>query len=131
MNRAVQFLKDCGTFYLATVDGDRARVRPFGAVTEFEGKTYICTNGEKAVYRQMLENPNVELSATNEQGDWIRVTAKAVNDGREEAKEAMLLEYPNIRDMYGGNMGLFRVLFLEEATAGIYSFSGEPEFFEV
>jgi len=130
MNKAVQFLKECKTFYLATVDGERARVRPFGAVAEFEGKVYICTNSEKDVYRQMIRNPNIELSATKESGEWIRIAAKAVVDSRNEAKEAMFGEYPNLRDMYAGRENIYQVLYLAEAKAGVYSFTGEPEFFE-
>lgn len=131
MNRAVRFLKDCGTFYLATVDGDFARVRPFGAIAEFEGKTYICTNSEKDVYRQMIKNPNVEISATAEDGSWIRITGQAVVDNRDEAKQAMFAEYPNLREMYAGREKLYQVLYIKNAKAAIYTFTGEPERFEL
>lgn len=127
MNAAVKFLKDCGTFYLATLDGNYARVRPFGAVMEFEGKTYICTNSEKDVYRQMIRNPNIELSATAEDGRWIRITGQAVVDNRDEAKLAMFTEYPNLKEMYAGREKLYQVLYLKNVKAVIYSFTGEPE----
>jgi len=126
MNRAVQFLKDCGTFYLATIDGEKARVRPFGAVMEFEGKTYICTNSEKEVFKQMIRNPYVELSATNAGGEWIRISATAVVDSRKEAKDAMFLEYPNLKEMYAGREALYQVLYLDQASATLYSFTEEP-----
>ena len=56
MNEVVKYLQECGTFYLATVEGDQPHVRPFGAVCEFEGKLYIVTNNKKAVYNQMKAN---------------------------------------------------------------------------
>ena len=31
MNEVYEYLKKCGIFYLATVEGDQPRVRPFGA----------------------------------------------------------------------------------------------------
>ena len=56
MNEVIKYLQECGTFYLATVEGDQPHVRPFGAVCEFEGKLYIVTNNKKDVYNQMKAN---------------------------------------------------------------------------
>lgn len=55
MNIAAQFLFDAKTFYLATNEGGQPRVRPFGAVAEFDGKTYIATNNKKKVFEQILK----------------------------------------------------------------------------
>lgn len=41
MERVAKFLKDAETYYLATVEGDQPRVRPFGTAHIFEGKLYI------------------------------------------------------------------------------------------
>ena len=89
MDEIVTYLKQCGAFYLATVEGDQPRVRPFGAVCTFEGKLYICTNNQKRVYAQMLSNPKVEISAMA-QGGWLRQEAEANPDHRREARGAML-----------------------------------------
>ena len=75
MDEILAYLKNCGTFYLATTEGDQPRVRPFGAVCAFEGKLYICTNNRKKVYHQMLENPKVEISAADK-GSWLRLSAE-------------------------------------------------------
>ena len=61
MNKIVEALKNVGIFYLATADGDQPRVRPFGSVTEFEGKVYICTNNTKACYAQINSNSKIEI----------------------------------------------------------------------
>jgi hypothetical protein len=83
MNRVVEFLKKCGTFYLATVEGDQPRVRPFGAVLEMKGKVYICTNNKKDCFRQIKKNPKVEICGMLPSGDsWIRVSGTLVVDDK-------------------------------------------------
>ena len=99
MNEVYQFLKECETYYLATIDGNKPRVRPFGTIDLFEGKLYIQTGKRKSVSRQMKENPNIEISGMNG-GKWIRVEAEAVLDERIEAQKHMLDEYPSLQGMY-------------------------------
>lgn len=126
MNKITEFLKECNTFYLATIDDNRPRVRPFGAVAEYEGKLYICTNNTKRVYAQMIANPYIELSAT--QGNrWIRVEGKLLPDHRAEAKEAMLNENPSLRNLYQMDDGVFEVLYFAEGKGTIFSFTEGPE----
>jgi uncharacterized pyridoxamine 5'-phosphate oxidase family protein len=121
-----EFLKKCNTYYLATVDGDQARVRPFGTVNIFENKLYIQTGKKKAVGQQMLKNPKIEICAMD--GDkWIRIQAVAVEDTRVEAKQSMLDAYPNLKNMYSATDGNTLVLYLKNATATIYSFSSQPK----
>ena len=99
MKKVYDFLKQTGTYYIATVDGDQPRVRPFGTVNIFEDKLYIQTGKGKSVNEQILANPKVELCAMK--GDeWIRVSGTLVFDERIEAGEAMLDAYPNLRNMY-------------------------------
>ena len=127
MNRIVEELKKAGTFHIATVDADgQPRVRPFGAVAEFEGKAYICTNNTKACYAQMLANPKTEISAMEPDGSWIRVTGKLVRDDRDEAREAMLEQNEGLRGMYRIGDGIFEVLYLDDATCVKYSFTSGP-----
>ena len=125
MNTVYEFLKSAGTYYIATVDGDQPRVRPFGTIDIFEGALYIQTGLKKDVARQMLENPKVELSAMHE-GKWIRLAAEAVHYDSVAAQEHMLDNYPELRAMYtpgDGNTAVFR---LDNAIAQICSFTEPP-----
>lgn len=124
MKETMEFLKKAGTFYLATCQGDQPRVRPFGALCEFEGKLYLITNNQKEVYKQIMANPKVELSAMAE-GKWIRLSGELVRDPRREAKKAMLDANPGLRGMYNEDDGIVEVLYLQNATATFCSFT-EP-----
>ena len=122
MDEVVQFLKECGTYYLATADGDQPRVRPFGTAHVFEGKLYIQTGKSKDVSHQMLKNPKVELCAF-QKGQWIRIQALAIEDDRVEARKSMLDAYPNLRDRYDENDGNTQVFYLKDAVATFSSFT--------
>jgi uncharacterized pyridoxamine 5'-phosphate oxidase family protein len=125
MKEVYDFLKQCGTYYLATVEGDQPRVRPFGTVDLFEGRLYIQTGKVKKVSKQMAANPKVEICAAT--GDkWLRVEALAVEDDRVEAREHMLDQYPSLKGMYKADDGNTQVLYLKDATATFYSFGGAP-----
>lgn len=126
MQTVKKFLQDCGTFYLATIEGDQPRVRPFGAVSTYEGKLYICTNSTKPVSHQMKQNPKVEISGCLN-GDWLRLTAEAVLDERREAKVQLLEENPALKDMYSPDDGIFEVYYLKDAKAAILSFTGRND----
>ena len=125
MKEAVEFLKKCGVFYLATVEGDQPRVRPFGALNVFEDKLYIITNNTKDVFQQMKVNPKVEISGMAE-GKWIRLTAEAVRDERFEARQAMLDANPSLRSMYNEEDEIMEVLYLTNAPGAICSFTEPP-----
>ncbi len=126
MKEVLQFLKDNPTFFLATVDQDRPRVRPFGAVAEWKGKLYLITSNQKKVWEQIKQNPNIELCGMNPKGEWLRVEAAAVCDSSREAKEHMLQENPNLTSLYSADDGIMEVFFLQNATATFYSFTSEP-----
>lgn len=125
MNKIARFLVDSKVFYVATADKDQPRVRPFAAVAEWDGKTYICTNNQKAVFAQMVENPKIEISAmVGEQ--WIRLWGKVAVDPRPEARAAMIEANPRLANMYKADDGIFEVLYFTEAKALICSFNSEP-----
>ena len=126
MNEVYEFLKKCGVFYLATVDGDKPRVRPFGALNIFEDKLYLQTGKVKNVSKQMHANSNIEICGFCE-GKWIRVEAKVVSDERIEAKESMLDNNPELKNMYSATDDNTEVLYLTDVTATIYSFIEEPK----
>lgn len=126
MKEILQYLKECGIFYLATMDGDQPRVRPFGAAAIFEDKLYIQTSNRKPVFDQMRKNPKIEISAMHKEGTWIRLSATAVEDDRREARQHMLDENPGLKDLYSADDGKCEVLYLKDATAVISSFTSEP-----
>ena len=126
MQTVNEFLKKANTYYIATVDGDRPRVRPFGTVNLFEGRLYIQTGKVKDVSRQIAANPNVEICAFDGE-TWLRVAATLVEDNRIEAQESMLEAYPQIRGMYAAGDGNNVVYYLKDATATFYTFGGEPK----
>ena len=125
MKRVCEFLKNAEVYYLATVEGDQPRVRPFGTVNEFEGKLYIQTGKIKPTSKQLAINPKAELCAFKD-GKWIRVACELIEDDRLEAKKSMLDAYPNLRNMYDENDGNTQVFYMKNATATISSFGGEP-----
>ncbi|MBR6018819.1 MAG: pyridoxamine 5'-phosphate oxidase family protein [Lachnospiraceae bacterium] len=126
MNAITEELKKTGTFYVATVEGDQPRVRPFGAVTEFEGKTYICTNNTKACYAQMLANPKTEICGMQPDGSWVRISGNLVRDDRDEARAAMLADNPGLGMMYHVGDGIFEVLYIADAKGTKSSFTAPP-----
>ena len=129
MERVCNFLKEAGVYYLATVEGDQPRVRPFGTAHIFEGKLYIQTGKVKPVSKQMAENPKVEISAFKD-GTWIRIAGELVEDDRVEAKKSMLDAYPNLRGMYDENDDNTQVLYFKNAVATFSSFTDAPEVVE-
>jgi len=124
MDQVIDFLKESGTYFLATVDGDKPRVRPFGTVNIFDGHLYIQTGKSKDVFKQIEKNNNVEICAFKD-GKWIRVAGKLVVDDRVEAKKSMLDNYPELRGMYDENDENTSVLYFESGKAVIASFT-EP-----
>lgn len=125
MNEVYEFLKKCGTYYLATVEGDQPRVRPFGTIDIFEGKLYIQTGKIKPCAQQMKANPKVEISGMTD-GKWIRLTAEAELDENIAAQEHMLESYPSLRAMYTPGDGNTEVYALKNVTAQICSFTEAP-----
>lgn len=125
MNEIYQFLKKADTYYLATVEGDQPRVRPFGTVELFEDKIYIQTGKVKPVSKQLHANPKAEICAFHE-GKWIRVACELEADDRVEAKKHMLDAYPMLRKMYDENDGNTEVFFLKHGVATFCAFGQEP-----
>ena len=126
MQEVYNFLQKCGSYYLATVDGDQPRVRPFGTINLFADKLYIQTGKIKDVSKQMMENPKVEICAMND-GEWIRIQAIVVEDDRVEAKQNMLDNYPQLQGMYSATDDNTQVLYLKDVVATISSFTAAPK----
>ena len=125
MKEVCEFLKKCGTYYLATVDGDAPKVRPFGTAHIFDGKLYIQTGKKKDVFKQLAANPKAEISAFAD-GVWIRLSGELVEDDRREARASMLDAYPMLRNMYDEDDGNTAVLYFKDAEATFFSFTEAP-----
>ena len=125
MNDVVKFLKEAQTYYLATVEGDKPRVRPFGTTHVFEGKLYIQTGKVKDVSKQLHANPKAEICAFKG-GEWLRVAGELVEDDRVEARQSMLDAYPDLQKMYSADDGNTEVFYFKGAKATFYSFTSEP-----
>ena len=126
MERVEKFLKEAETYYLATVEGDQPRVRPFGTIHIFEGKLYLQTGKVKNVSKQLHANPKAEICAFKD-GKWLRVAGELMEDDRREAKQPMLDAYPALQQMYSADDGNTEVFYFQNAAATFSSFGGEPE----
>ncbi len=126
MERTVKFLKEAGVYYLATVDGDQPRVRPFGTAHIFEGRLYIQTGKVKDVSRQLHANPKAEICAFKD-GSWLRLSGELIEDDRRKARISMLEAYPELKRMYSPDDGNTEVFYFKNATATFCSFGKAPE----
>ena len=126
MERVEKFLKDANVYYLATMEGDQPRVRPFGTAHIFEGKLYIQTGKVKEVYKKIKENPKAEICACMKD-QWLRVSGELMEDDRREARQSMLDDYPSLQSMYSADDGNTAVFYFRNATAVFSSFHAEPE----
>lgn len=126
MERVAKFLKDAEIYYLATVEGNQPRVRPFGTAHIFEGRLYIQTGKKKDVSKQLHANPKAEICAFKN-GEWLRVTGELIEDDRIEARQSMLDAYPSLQKMYAADDGNTEVFYFKNAAATFSSFTHEPE----
>lgn len=130
IEKVSEFLDKTRTYYLATVDGDQPRVRPFGTVLVYDGKLYIQTGKVKPVSKQLAANPKAEICAFDGQtGTWLRVSGELINDDSRDVKVAMLEKYPDLKGMYNPDDDNTQVLFFKDATATFNSFTAAPEEF--
>ena len=126
MEEVYEFLKEAQTYYLATVEGDQPRVRPFGTADIFEDKLYIQTGKSKDVSKQIQANPKVEICAFKD-GKWLRVAGSLVRDDRIEAKAHMLDAHPSLKNMYSAEDDNTEVLYFKNAIATFSSFTDAPK----
>ena len=126
IEKVYQFLDTCGTYYLATVEGDQPRVRPFGTALLYEGRLYIQTGKVKAVSKQLAANPKAEICAFQD-GKWLRIAGELVNDDSRDVKVAMLEKMPDLKAMYSADDDNTQVLYFKNATATFSSFTEAPQ----
>jgi uncharacterized pyridoxamine 5'-phosphate oxidase family protein len=124
MSEVLTFLKDNPTFYLATVDGDIPKVRPFGFVLEFEGKLYFATSNTKNVYKQLRANPHFEIAAASKTGEWLRLKGKAVFNTTRQLKQAALDAAPFLKDIYSVDDSVFELFYIDDGEATFSDLKG-------
>jgi uncharacterized pyridoxamine 5'-phosphate oxidase family protein len=129
MNTAYEFLKANQVFHLATVDGTKARVRPFGFTMVRNKALYFCTNKTKDVYKQMVQSPDIEISAMGAEGTWLRVRGKVAFDESRETKVQAFEEAPMLLRIYpkGADDETYVTFYFTEAKATLYSFTEAPK----
>ncbi|MBR2578000.1 MAG: pyridoxamine 5'-phosphate oxidase family protein [Erysipelotrichaceae bacterium] len=126
MERVYSFLEEAKEYYLATVEGDQPRVRPFGTVLLYDGRIYIQTGKVKNVSKQLAANPKAEICAYKD-GKWLRIACELVNDENRDVKVAMLEKMPSLKGMYDPDDGNMQMLYIKDATATFSSFTEAPE----
>jgi len=128
METALEFIKANQVFHLATVEGNQARVRPFGFVMKRNGALYFCTNKSKDVYRQLLQNPDIEISAMGKDR-WLRIRGRVAFDDSREAKAQVFEEMPDLLRMYpkGADDELFVTFYFTAAEAKLFTFAAAPK----
>ncbi|MDR0850840.1 MAG: pyridoxamine 5'-phosphate oxidase family protein [Christensenellaceae bacterium] len=127
MKKVYDFLKKCKTFYVATIDGDQPRVRPFGVCEIIEDKLYFSTSNTKPFWKQITKNPNIEICAYDGQINYLRVSAKAIPDSRNIVKDAMLKGNPHLEQIYKEYDKTVILFYISQATATFEDFNGKKE----
>lgn len=120
MDEILNFLTENPIFYIATVDGNLPKVRPFGFVMKLEGKLYFGTSNQKQVYKQLTVNPHFEISTTSKTGEWLRLKGKAVFHTNGMTKEAAFKAMPSLSKIYSADDSIFEVFYIEDGEANFY-----------
>lgn len=116
--KVYEFLEDAKTFYLATMEGNQPRVRPYGAMLFFEGKNYIMAFGQTNATRQIAANQKAEICAFK--GRTLRIECKLVEDNRPEVGKALVDKMPVLKPVLGENGENGVMYYLKDATANFF-----------
>ena len=130
LEKVLKFLDEAQTYYLATVEGDQPRVRPFGTALVYKDKLYIQTGKVKPVSHQLKVNPKAEICAFKD-GTWIRVSGELIEDDTREVKTLMLDKMPMLSRMYNEDDGNMQMLYFKNAEVVFASFTAPPEKFNI
>lgn len=103
MNNELNFIRECGVFFVATVKGTKPQARPFGAIMQIDDDLYISTGKTKDVFKQIVNNPSIQIVALK-QGtrNWIRISGKTIIVEDIELKKKMIEENPVLEKRYNG-----------------------------
>ena len=128
MDTAFEFIKASPVFHIATVDGAKPRVRPFGFIMKRNNTLYFCTNKTKDVYKQLKKNPDIEISDMGN-NVWLRIRGRIAFDETREAKAQAFEESANLLRIYpkGADDETFVTFYFTEAVATLFSFTEAPK----
>jgi uncharacterized pyridoxamine 5'-phosphate oxidase family protein len=129
--KALEFLNKVGVYYLATTEGEQARVRPLGFVMECNGKLAFCTSNQKKMFKQLNDNPKVEICCIDQKFNTLRISGKAVFVTSEETQSKALEVMPDLSKMYSVGDNKFEIFYIDEAIAKCYSMSGKKVDIEI
>ena len=124
MNEVINYLNECGVFFISTVDGSKPKVRPFGFAMDYQGKLCICTSNKKAFFSQIKANPSVEICASKG-AKWMRLYGDAVVCTSPESQAKALEVMPMLSGMYSVGDGSFEIIALDNAIADFNTMTGE------
>ncbi len=127
MNKATELLQQAKTFFIATADGDQPRVRPFGAVAEIDGKTYLSMNNTKKVFKQLKQNSKCEICGMLSPTKWFRITGTLAQDDSNASRAEFLKQCP--LPMYKADDGIFEIMYFTSVSGTVESFDGPKEEF--
>lgn len=129
MSTALDFIKANPIFHIATVDGAKARVRPFGFIMKRNDTLYFCTNKTKDVYKQLKQNPDIEISDMGSNSTWLRIRGRIAFDETRESKAEAFEHMPDLLRIYpkGADDEMFVTFYFTEAAATLFSFTDKPK----
>ena len=130
LEKVIKFLDEAQTYYLATVEGNQPRVRPFGTALIYKDRLYIQTGKIKPVSQQLKANPKAEICAFMD-GTWLRISGELIEDETREVKKLMLEKMPTLRHMYNEDDGNMQMLYFKNAKATFSSFTAPPKSFDL
>lgn len=103
MSKAYDFIKECGVFFVLTVNGDYPAGRPFGAIMEENGRLYIGTNDMNSVHMQLRRHDKIQLLAKKpDTRDWLRLTGTASECADEVLRKKIFEVCPRLKVRYEG-----------------------------
>ncbi|MDR1165565.1 MAG: pyridoxamine 5'-phosphate oxidase family protein [Deltaproteobacteria bacterium] len=124
MKDVFAFLAANRPFYLATIKDRGPKVRPMGFVMEYHGKIYFGAGAQKQVYRQMVDNPLVEIATTDKDGQWLRLTGLVVFDDDPECFEAAVQAMPRLKEIYPEGGPRLALFYLKDGVALFHDHQG-------
>ena len=126
MNETYKFLKEnTQVNYVATINGDKPSLRPFGDPFMYDNKIYVLTNKQKNVSKQISKNNNVCIVAYDEV-NWIRINCELIDDSDNiDAKRAAIKEFDWAEAAgYTLDNPYFQILYMSNVTSIIYDVDG-------
>lgn len=101
MSQAYDFLKECGTFFVLTINGDYPAGRPFGAVMEVGEDLYLSTSDLNEAHKQLRKHNKIQIIAKKPDSvSWIRINGIAEECNDFSLKQKMYQEYPVVKQIF-------------------------------